>query len=149
MVSLSFTEIALDQAPWQQLKILLDDCYPRPPRDVFERMVGASHRRQRLWLARDSDRLLGLVMFSPHSKGGHLENLAVTPNARGRGIGKQLVHALLQEIGQEGASMVSLTTRVPNFFSPFGFQPCGHLAEGSIAMIILLPSTAYPEPIDQ
>ena len=113
------SEVTLDQAPWQQLHPLLDACYPRPPRDVFEQVVAASHRRQRLWLASDDDGLLGLVMLSPHSKGGHLDNLAVAPSARGRGIGQQLVQALLQAVGQEGPAMVSLTTRIPSLFAPF------------------------------
>ena len=113
MVGPWVAEMALELAPWQQLQPLLDASYPRPPRDVFERVVAASHRRQRLWLASDGDGLLGLVMLSPHSKGGHLDNLAVAPSARGRGIGQQLVQALLQAVGQEEASMVSLTTRIP------------------------------------
>lgn len=138
-------EVALDQAPWQQLQPLLDTCYPLPPRDVYERVVAASHHRQRLWLASDFDGLRGLVMFSPHSKGGHLDNLAVAPRARGRGIGQQLVQALLQAVGQEGPAMVSLTTRIPSFFAPFGFQPCGQLADGSAAMLILLPGPAVSE----
>ena len=143
MAAPSVTEVSLDQSPWQQLQPLLDTCYPRPPRDVFERVVTASHRRQRLWLARDGEGLLGLVMLSPHSKGGHLDNLAVAPSARGRGIGQQLVQeALLQAVSQEGPAMVSLTTRIPSFFSPFGFQPCGHLADGSTAMLILLSGPA-------
>ena len=138
-------EVALEQVPWQQLQPLLDACYPRPPRDVFERVVAASHCRQRLWLASDGDGLLGLVMLSPHSKGGHLDNLAVAPSARGRGIGQQLVQALLQAVGQEGPAMVSLTTRIPSFFAPFGFQPCGQLADGSTAMLIVLPNPAVSE----
>ena len=141
----SVAEVALDQAPWQQLQPLLDSCYPRPPMDVFERVVAASHHRQRLWVASDSESLLGLVMLSPHSKGGHLDNLAVAPSARGRGIGQQLVQALLQAVSQDGTSMVSLTTRIPSFFSPFGFQPCGQLADGSTAMLILLPGPAVSE----
>jgi N-acetylglutamate synthase-like GNAT family acetyltransferase len=140
-------EVALELSPWQQLQRLLDTCYPQPPRDVFERVVAASHKRQRLWLASDADGVLGLVMLSPHSKGGHLENLAVAPSARGRGIGQQLVQALLQAAGQEGPAMVSLTTRIPRFFSPSGFQPCGQLADGSTAMLILLPGPAIPEPL--
>ena len=56
-------------------------------------------------------------MLSPHSKGGHLENLAVAPSARGRGIGQQLVQALLQAVGHAASPMVSLTTRIPRFFS--------------------------------
>lgn len=141
----SVAEVGLDQAPWQHLKPLLDACYPRPPRDVFERAVAASHRRQRLWLARDGESLLGLVMLSPHSKGGHLDNLAVAPSARRRGIAQQLVQALLQAVGQEGPAIVTLTTRIPSFFSPFGFQPCGQLADGSTAMLILLPGPAVSE----
>jgi ribosomal protein S18 acetylase RimI-like enzyme len=146
MDSSSVTEVALDQAPWQQLQPLLDVCYPRPPRNVYERVVAASHRRQRLWLASDGDAVVGLVMLSPHSKGGHLDNLAVAPSARGRGIGQQLVQTLLQSVRQEGPSMVSLTTRIPAFFSSFGFQPCGQLADGSTAMLILLPGPAVSEP---
>jgi len=146
MASPSVFELALDQAPWQQVQPLLDACYPRPPRDVFERVVAASHRRQRLWLARDGEGLLGLVMLSPHSKGGHLDNLAVAPSARGKGIGQQLVQTLLQAVGQEGPAMVSVTTRIPAFFSPFGFQPCGQLAAGSTAMLISLPGSAVSEP---
>ena len=130
MATSSVAEAALELAPWHQLQRLLDASYPRPPRDVFQRVVAASHGRQRLWLASDADGVLGLVMLSPHSKGGHLENLAVAPCARGRGIGRQLVQALLQSVGREGPAMVSLTTRIPRFFSTFGFQPCGQLADG-------------------
>ena len=97
--------------------------------------------------ATDAGGVLGLVMLSPHSKGGHLENLAVAPSARGRGIGQHLVQALLQAVGHDGPAMVSLTTRIPRFFSPFGFQPCGQLADGSTAMLILLPDAAVSEPL--
>ncbi len=138
-------EVASELAPWYQLQPLLDACFPRRPRDVFERAVSASHRRQRLWLASDCNSLLGLVMLSPHSKGGHLDNLAVAPTARGRGIGQQLVQALLQAVDKEGQAMVSLTTRIPSFFSDFGFQHCGQLADGSNAMLILLPGPVISE----
>jgi hypothetical protein len=37
------------------------------------------------------------------------------------------------------AVMVSLTNPIPTFFSFLGFQPCGQLADGSTAMLILLP----------
>jgi ribosomal protein S18 acetylase RimI-like enzyme len=139
MLAASIAEIALHCAPWQQLQTLLDDCYTRPPRDVFERVLGGTHRRQRLWLASEGSMPVGMVMLSPHSKGGHLDNLAVAPSARGRGIGQQLVRTLLQSTGCPGPAMVSLTTRIPGFFSSIGFQPAGELADGSTAMLILLP----------
>lgn len=93
-------------------------------------MATSSVAEVALELASDADGVLGLVMLSPHSKGGHLEILAVAPCARGRGIGRQLVQALLQSVGREGPAMVSLTTRIPRFFSTFGFQPCCQLADG-------------------
>jgi len=132
-------EVPLDQAPWQEIQPLLDDCYPQAPRDVFERVLASTSHRKRLWLARDGDALSGLVMLSPHSKGGHLDNLAVAPHARGKGIGQNLVQALLQAVSNEGPALVSLTTRIPSFFSPFGFQPSGKLADGAVVMLIILP----------
>ena len=133
--------MALEDAPWQQLQHLLNDCFTRPPRDVFGLVVAGSHLRQRLWLAKDGDAVLGLVMLSPHSKGGHLENLAVAPKARGQGVAHQLVQELLRAVSKDGPAMVSLTTRIPSYFSPFGFQPIGQLTDGSNAMLIILPGT--------
>ena len=132
------SEVALERLPWKQLQALLGVCYPRPPRDVFERVVACSHIRQRVWVATQGPNLLGIVMLSPHSKGGHLDNLAVAPEARGQGVGHKLIESLLQSVAHEGPAMVSLTTRIPDFFSPFGFQAYGQLADGSSAMLIIL-----------
>jgi ribosomal protein S18 acetylase RimI-like enzyme len=135
----------LEAAPWQQLQPLLDVCFPRQPRDVFERVVAASHRRQRLWLAMGGcGELLGMVMLSPHSKGGHLDNLAVAPHVRGQGVGKALVQRLLADTAGRGPVMVSLTTRIPEFFAPLGFQHCGTLPDGSLAMLVLMPQVSSP-----
>ncbi len=139
-MAFTLREHPLEATPWQQLQLLLDLCFPRPPRDVFERVVAATHRRQRLWIAAaQGGELLGMVMLSPHSKGGHLDNLAVAPQARGRGVGQALVQRLLSDIAATGPVMVSLTTRIPEFFAPFGFLSCGELADGSTAMLTLLP----------
>jgi predicted N-acetyltransferase YhbS len=134
------SEQILEAAPWQQLQPLLVACFPLPPQDVFERVVAASHRRQRLWTAAtEGGELLGIVMLCPHSKGGHLDNLAVAPQARGQGVGQALVQRLLADTATDGPAMVSLTTRIPQFFAPMGFQSCGQLADGSTAMMVLLP----------
>ena len=133
------SEQILEAAPWQQLQPLLDACFPLPPQDVFERVVAASHRRQRLWTAaREGGELLGMVKLCPHSKGGHLDNLAVAPQARGQGVGHALVKRLLADTAIEKPAMVSLTTRIPQFCAPMGFQSCGQLADGSTAMMVLL-----------
>ncbi len=139
-MAFALREHALEAVPWQRLQLLLEVCFPRPPRDVFERVVAASHHRQRLWLAQaGSGELLGMVMLSPHSKGGHLDNLAVAPQARGQGVGQALVQRLLADSASGGPAMVSLTTRIPQFFEPLGFQRCGKLADGSTAMLVFLP----------
>ena len=139
-MAFSLHEQPLEAAPWQQLQLLLNACFPRPPRDVFERVVAASHLRQRLWIAANEDgELLGMVMLSPHSKGGHLDNLAVAPKARGQGLGQALVQQLLSDAAAAGPAMVSLSTRIPEFFAPLGFQCCGQLNDGSTAMVVLLP----------
>jgi ribosomal protein S18 acetylase RimI-like enzyme len=129
----------LDQVPWLELKVLLDTCFPSPPQDVFERTIVATHQRPKLWIARQDLIIQGLVMLAPHSKGGHLENLAVAPTARGRGIGQALVRQLLQDCASKGPGLISLTTRIPAFFISLGFKEVGSLGDGSVAMVQCLP----------
>lgn len=88
-------------------------------------------------------------MLSPHSKGGHLDNLAVSPDAQGSGIANQLVLTLLRAVRDDGPAMVTLTTRIPSFFSRYGFQSCGVLADGSTAMIILLDENSAYDLLSQ
>ena len=139
-------ELPLTKAPWQQLQHLLDQAFPLPPRDVFERVVQASHRPQRLWIATSPEggALHGLVMLSPHSKGGHLDNLAVAPSARGKGVARALVKRLLIDSAVDYPAMISLTTRIPDFFSALGFQVLGPLDDASIAMVQLLKPAFIP-----
>ena len=139
-------EFPLTRAPWQQLQQLLDQSFPLPPRDVFERVVQASHRPQRLWIATSPEggALHGLVMLSPHSKGGHLDNLAVVPAARGQGVGRALVQRLLVDSVVDAPVMISLTTRIPKFFSALGFEVVGPMGDASIAMVQLLPTVSMP-----
>ena len=139
-------ELPLSNAPWQQLKQLLDQAFPLPPRDVFERVLQASHRSQRLWIASSPDGAApqGLVMLSPHSKGGHLENLVVAPAARGQGVARALVERLLIDSAVDYPAMISLTTRIPDFFSALGFQVVGPMDDASIAMVQLLKPAFIP-----
>ena len=70
----------------------------------------------------------------------------VEPGARGRGIGKKLVQTLLEEVGRDGPALVSLTTRIPHFFSRFGFKPYGQLVGGSTAILICCPNLLFLSP---
>ena len=139
-------EVSLEKVPWQQLQPLLDACYPMPPRDVFPRVIGGSHWRQRVWLAFNGLDLKGIVMLSPHSKGGHLENLAVHPCARGEGIARLLVQALIEQTSLTRPSIISLTTRIPDFFRPLGFQPFGQLSDGSTPMFMIIEELKVDTP---
>jgi ribosomal protein S18 acetylase RimI-like enzyme len=70
-----------------------------------------------------------MVMLCPHSKGGHIDNLALDPEARGQGVAHALVQLLLADTAATGPAVVSLSTLIPQFFKPLGFQPCGKLTD--------------------
>jgi amino-acid N-acetyltransferase len=59
-----------------------------------------------------------------HLYGMHLaeiRTIAVVPAAKGRGAGRKLVEALLDEAEQHRVTCVCLFTRIPEFFSHMGF----------------------------
>ena len=124
----------LESIEWCQIKQLVDHCYPSPPRDVFDKMLNGTLKRRRIWIATDNSTLIGFVMLSVHSKGGHLENLSVASNYRSQGIGSKLVEKLLHESHRSGGSIVTLTTRIPSYFASHGFRQCDKLDDGSIFM---------------
>jgi amino-acid N-acetyltransferase len=53
---------------------------------------------------------------------GEIRSVAVMPEHRGRGIGKELVTTCLAEARVLGLSEIFLLTLVPDFFKPFGFK---------------------------
>ena len=77
-------------------------------------------RDAEVWVAVDGDRLLGSVTFTPvgsayreigHNDEGEFRMLAVSPAARGRGVGNALVELCLRrsrELGYAGARMSSM-----------------------------------------
>lgn len=121
---------------WGQIRTLLDTCYPLPPRDVFYRVIEQYREGYAVWLALTGDDVVGMVMLIPNSKGGTLETLAVCPEARGQGIGGKLVDALLEN----SRGIISLTTRIPEFFERKGFRAVTPLDDESIFMVCVLPT---------
>jgi len=122
----------LGLSPWQQqIRNLLDYCYPLPPRDVYHRLEISYCDKQPVWLAFDHrEELVGFVYLIPTSKGGSLETLAVHPAHQGRGIAKMLIKSLLNRVN----GVVTLTTRHPLLFNRFGFIAIEQLTDGSIFM---------------
>lgn len=71
----------------------------------------------------DEGKLLGCGAL--HLYGTHLtevRSICVSPAAKGRGAGVAVVNALLQEAEQHHVGCVCLFTRIPEFFSKFGFR---------------------------
>lgn len=97
--------------------MLLDLSYPNPPQDVYQRMFDCSRAGDPLCSLELGKTVVGTVYLACHSKGGHLENLAVDPEYRGYGLADRLVDTLITD--NPGA--ISLTTRIPNFFARHGF----------------------------
>lgn len=53
---------------------------------------------------------------------GEIRSLAVDPASRGRGAGRQLVEALVEEARSAGLRAVFAFTYIPGFFARLGFQ---------------------------
>ncbi len=113
------------------IKTLLDRCYPKPPRDVFDRLIALYRPGDPLYTIEHAEQTVAMVYCAKHSKGGHLESLAVHPDYRGRRLSDWLVKTLIQD----NPGIISLTTRIPRYFERLGFQQIQALPDQSIYMI--------------
>ena len=57
-------------------------------------------------------------------------NLAVSPEFRGQGIGRELVNALVSRLGENGASSLTLEVRASNTAAIGLYEQCGFLTVG-------------------
>ena len=109
-----------------------------------------------------------LHLYGPHL--AEVRSIVVRPEAAGRGAGGELMRGLLREAEEQGVSCVSLFTRIPGFFTQFGFrevdrtalpdkiykdcQTCPRLYAcdevamvlGELPRIAVLGPTRFPEP---
>ena len=60
-----------------------------------------------------------LHLYGPHL--AEVRSIAVHPASKGRGAGRRVVKALLEEADRHDVSGVCLFTRIPEFFAPLGF----------------------------
>jgi len=104
-------------------------CFSDPwPYAAFERFLGESGF---LVAARGNDVLGYAVADVTPNFGrdiGHLKDLAVRPDARGRGIGRRLLRATLNALRVQGAAVVKLEVREGNavaraLYADEGFEP--------------------------
>jgi amino-acid N-acetyltransferase len=97
-----------------------DIMLPRSLNELFE------HLRD-FWVYEEGKNVMGCCAL--HVSWGDLaeiKSLAVQKNRQGRGIGRQLVEACLQEAQQLGAKKVFVLTYKPGFFKKFGFKRVKH-----------------------
>lgn len=72
--------------PWDEVRKWMTH---EPPFMCSEAVVNPGHTRDRTWLYRENDQLMGLLVMNPDN--GRVAQLLVHPDARGRGIGKYLL----------------------------------------------------------
>jgi amino-acid N-acetyltransferase len=81
----------------------------------------------RTWVAADRDRLLGTASLERHGDAYLLRSVAVRDEARGRGIGAQLVRAALAAV-DPARPVALLTETAAGWFPRFGFHPVNRTA---------------------
>jgi len=93
-------------------------------------------------VAEDAGKIIGCGAL--HLYGMHLaevRTIAVDPAAKGRGAGRKVVEALLEEATRQHVACVCLFTRIPDFFWPFGIYrgPARRAAGQDIQRLCALP----------
>ena len=81
----------------------------------------------RTWVAVDRDRLLGTASLERHGGAYLLRSVAVHDQARGRGIGAQLVRVALAAV-DPARPVALLTETAAGWFPRFGFHPVNRAA---------------------
>jgi amino-acid N-acetyltransferase len=81
----------------------------------------------RTWVAADGDQLLGTASLERHGHAYLLRSVVVRDEARGRGIGAQLVRAALAAV-DAGRPVALLTETAAGWFPRFGFHPVDRTA---------------------
>lgn len=80
------------------------------------------------WCAEDGGRVVGSVCLMTHPASLELAALGVDPAFRGRGLGRRLVRALLDDT----AGDIHLATIIPDFFALCGFVRTGAMPAGML-----------------
>lgn len=91
----------------------------------------------RLFALRDGDLLVGTGALAPISEGHEeLKSMRTDPGRRGRGLGRAMLDALLDDARRRGVRRVSLETGSADFFRPAralyaraGFEECDPFAD--------------------
>ena len=98
-----------------------------PELDEIERRV----TKKAVWVVTDSNTIVGTVSVFPQNDQLYVRSLAVSPDARGKGVGKMLMDHVHEMAFANGCSLIKLTTTpflLPaiKLYEQFGFEAQGN-----------------------
>lgn len=99
----------------------------------FRHLLTLDHHA--LWVAEDAGRVVGLVTASLRptlyhsSPSALIDELVVDANARGRGVGRALIEAVVAWASEWGANEVEVSTEMDNETAQAFYQRCGFRAQ--------------------
>lgn len=108
------------------------------------RLILADARIGRIYVARDGERLLGMVNIQKGvstAEGGlaaHLEDFVVRPDLRGRGLGTRLIRHAIEESRKEGLLRLILLTDGDNTNAQRLYERMGFVRSGMLPMRLKL-----------
>ncbi|MDQ7041225.1 MAG: GNAT family N-acetyltransferase [Rhodothermus sp.] len=86
--------------------------------------TGVPEQLDRVLVAREGARVIGMALLERYGADGLLRSVAVDPAWQRQGIGRRLVEAMLLRARQEGLRQVFLLTETARgFFEQLGFVP--------------------------
>lgn len=107
--------------------------------------LGAPHRHY-VVLVDDESRVLGYAgLFAPGAE-GDVQTIAVVPEVRGQGYGRQLLESLIEEARQRGVKQLFLEVRADNtpaqgLYAALGFEVLGerpgYYQPGNVSAVVM------------
>ena len=135
LLPLQFRALTPPELPWP---LLLE---ADPSREQIERYIANSS----VFGAFSDAALAGVLVLTPRgASGAEITNIAVTPECRGMGIGRQLIQFCLQHARDTGLSAVEIATGNSSIGQLALYQKCG------FRIVRIEPDyfiRHYPEPI--
>ncbi len=86
-------------------------------------------------LARDGPRLIGAVLCGHDGRRGYLHHLAVLPEYRGRGLGRQMVETCLSSLAAMGILKCNIFLYADNEMGHHFLNRCGWAARSDLQVL--------------
>ena len=121
----AFDGIAIDQRVEEQLGVLHGlDWRARKARHIDDDVAA---NPAGVFVAEEEGRILGYITtrLEPAIGKGRIPNLAVIPEARGRGVGRQLIEHAVDYFRREGMAFAMIETMAYNEVGNYLYPACG------------------------